>query len=54
MTNIYFIHNYKSLDIIPYITIDWDDDTREREVKTNIAIGWLFWELNFDIVYGIN
>jgi len=49
-----FIHDYKSLDIIPYINIDWDDDTRKREVKANISIGWLFWELNFDILNGTN
>lgn len=30
--------NYKNLDIIPYIVIDWEENI-------NINLGWLFWEI---------
>lgn len=42
--------DYKSLSLFPYIIIDWSEDAKEREVKTCISIGWIFWELYIDII----
>ena len=45
-----FISDYKSLTLTPYIDIDWSKDTKKRNVKTCISIGWLFWEFYIDII----
>ena len=45
-----FISDYKTLTLTPYINIDWSEDTKERNCKTCISIGWLFWEFYIDIV----
>lgn len=44
------ITNYKSISILPYIDIDWDENTKERNTRCCISIGWLFWELYIDII----
>ena len=45
-----FIQDFKNISFIPYIDIAWDEDTKERGVKTCISVGWLFWELYIDII----
>lgn len=50
MIAIDFISDYESLSLFPYINIDWSEDAKEREVKTCISIGWLFWEFYIDII----
>ena len=42
--------DYKSLSLLPYINIDWSEDSKERGAKTCICFGWIFLELYIDIV----
>lgn len=45
-----FISDYECFSLTPYINIDWSKNCKEREVKTCISIGWLFWEFYIDII----
>ena len=44
------ISDYNSFSFLPYIDISWNEECKERGVKTCIAIGWLFWEFYVDII----
>lgn len=47
--NFYWINDCKSLNVLPYIYLDFDKDSIEDDNRFEISIGWLSFELTIGI-----